>query len=54
MRPVLFAAGKRKLQQDASWEGGKRKVKESLVAVRNSIALLDVTAMEVSGVENVW
>jgi hypothetical protein len=54
MRPVLFAAEKRKVQQDANWEGGKRKVKESLAAVRNSIALPDVTAMEVSGVENVW
>jgi hypothetical protein len=54
MRHVLFAVGKRELQQDANWEGGKRKAKENLVAVRNSIALPDVTAMEVSGVENVW
>ena len=54
MRPVLFAEGKRRSQQDANWEGGNRKVKESLVAVRNSIALPDVTAMEVSGVENAW
>ena len=53
MLPVLFAAEKRKLQQHANWEGGKRKAKGNLVAVRNSIALPDVTVMEVSGVENV-
>jgi hypothetical protein len=54
MRLVLFAGEKRKPQQDVSWEGGKRKEKESPVVVRSSIALPDVIAVGVSGVENVW
>lgn len=54
MHLALFVAGKRKLRRDVSWEGGKREEKESLVVVRNSIALPEVTAVAVSGVGNVW